>query len=241
MIDREHRLSARFSGRPGPRSQISRIALGLCVIAFGLALTAVNVGWISATLVWRYSPILLVIYGMIIAASCDSRSRRLFGALVSITGAWILVGQFSVLRFDIRDWWPLLLVAGGILMISRAWGRGHAPDVTSADQTMSAVAVWSGVRRRVTTPRFRYADLTAIMGGIELDLRPAGTSDQDAVIDVFALWGGIEIKVPPDWDVRNEVVAILGGVGDKSSGTQASTRHLVLRGFVVMGGIEIKT
>jgi LiaF transmembrane domain/Cell wall-active antibiotics response LiaF, C-terminal len=217
----------------------AQIALGVCVVAFGLALTAANVGWVSADLVWRYSPVLLIAYGLIISASSDARSRRLFGGLVAVTGAWILVEQFYVLRFDIRDWWPLLLVIGGILMISRATGR--STDVTLSDQTLSAVAIWSGVRRRVAAPAFRRADLTAVMGGIELDLRPAGTSERDAVIDVFAFWGGIEITVPPDWDVRNEVVAILGGVGDKSTGTQASQHHLILRGFVVMGGIEIKT
>lgn len=217
----------------------SRVILGLCVIAFGLALTAANLGWLTTRLVWRYSPVLLIVYGVGTAASCRARSRRLFGGLVALTGAWILVEQFYILRFDIRDWWPLLLVIGGILMISRAWGRSI--EVTSPDQALAAVAVWSGVHRRVATPAFRRADLTAVMGGIELDLRPAGTADADAVIDVFAFWGGIEITVPPDWDVRNEVVAILGGVSDKSTGTQASRHHLTLRGFVVMGGIEVKT
>ena len=49
---------------------------------------------------------------------------------------------------------------------------------------------------------FRRADLTAIMGGVEVDLRGASTG-QEAVIDVFAWWGGIEITVPPDWAVSN--------------------------------------
>jgi radical SAM superfamily enzyme YgiQ (UPF0313 family) len=80
------------------------------------------------------------------------------------------------------------------------------------------------------------ADLTAIMGGVEVDLRGASTGGQEAVIDVFAWWGGIEITVPPDWAVSNQVVVFMGGVDDSSSGTQDARNRLVVRGFVVMGG-----
>jgi predicted membrane protein len=79
------------------------------------------------------------------------------------------------------------------------------------------------------------------MGGVELDLRSAGTGGQEAIIDVFVWWGGVEITVPPDWAVSNQVVAIMGGADDKSTGTQDARNRLVVRGFVVMGGVEIKT
>ena len=47
---------------------------------------------------------------------------------------------------------------------------------------------------------FRGADLIAVMGGCEIDLRQAAINGE-AVIDVFCMWGGIEIRVPEDWTV----------------------------------------
>jgi predicted membrane protein len=62
------------------------------------------------------------------------------------------------------------------------------------------------------------------MGGIELDLRQAGTENGTAVIDVFVLWGGIEITVPPDWAVSNEITPIMGGAED---GVPARSRRSI--------------
>lgn len=118
-------------------------------------------------------------------------------------------------------------------------GLGPGPRGLT-DSTVSEFAFWSGVQRRVASPAFRHGDLTAVMGGIEIDLRPS-TINGEAVIDVFCMWGGIEITVPPDWAVSNQVVAIMGGAEDSSSGTQDSRSRLILRGFVLMGGVEIKT
>jgi predicted membrane protein len=109
------------------------------------------------------------------------------------------------------------------------------------DVSVSEVAVWAGKQRRIAEPSFRRADLTAIMGGVELDLRAAGTASGEAVIDVFVMWGGIEIWVPPNWAVVNKVGVLMGGVEDKSTGTQDARHRLIVRGFVVMGGMEIKT
>ena len=122
---------------------------------------------------------------------------------------------------------------------------GMAPDEgpvqVTYDESVSEVAVWAGKQRRVASPAFRRGDLTAVMGGVELDLRAAATANGDALIDVFVMWGGIEIWVPPDWVVVNKVNVLMGGVEDKSTGTRDARHRLTVRGFVVMGGLEIKT
>ena len=112
----------------------------------------------------------------------------------------------------------------------------------TADQVVSGFAFWSAFRRRIVSTAFKHADLTAIMGGIELDLRGASTANGEAVIDVFAMWGGIEIKVPPDWAVSNQAIGDHGRRRRQEPGhaaTLASGWSSV--GFVVMGGVEIKT
>lgn len=106
--------------------------------------------------------------------------------------------------------------------------------------TMSVMAIMGGVTRNNNSKRFRAADLLAIMGGLEIDLRKAEIHG-DAVIDVFALWGGIDIRVPPDWTVVSHVVPLMAGVEDSTRVPDAPTAHrLTLRGFVMMAGVDIK-
>jgi predicted membrane protein len=110
----------------------------------------------------------------------------------------------------------------------------------SADATMSGVAILGGVSRGNNSRMFRGADLLAIMGGYQLDLRQAAIHG-DAVIDLFVMWGGIEIRVPEDWSVSSKIVPVMAGVEDKTRPPQGAREHrLELRGFALMGGVEIK-
>jgi hypothetical protein len=154
---------------------------------------------------------------------------------------------------DAGFWWPIILMGVGAMFLLRgrepepepvvtgAPETGAAPGVTGTSSSASAVAVWSGVRRRITSAAFSRADLVAVMGGIEIDLRPATTAGGQAVIEVFALMGSIDITVPPDWAVVNQAIVLMGGVTDRSTGAQGAANTLVIRGVVMMGGVEIKT
>jgi hypothetical protein len=122
------------------------------------------------------------------------------------------------------------------------WRSVAARRIPASDtnSTLSAVAVLSGVNRGNNSRTFRGGDLTAIMGGCEVDLRHAAI-DGEAIIDVFAMWGGIEIRVPEDWTVIGRVTPLLGGFDDKTRPPQGAGAHrLIVRGMVIMGGVEVK-
>ena len=235
--------------------------LGLLIVVFGLLLTADNLGWIRAKqFLLMYWPMILIAVGLTKLLTA-SGGGRIIGAVVMIIGIGLEAEQ--LFHVDIDAWWPMLLVGLGIIIISRARGprlrtetgmtgdiaQMGRPDSAALTQTatfsneanISEFAMWAGKQRRLSSVAFRRADLTAIMGGIELDLRQAATAGGEAVIDVFVMWGGIEIWVPPDWAVSNQVSLLMGGAEDKSSGTQDAKNRLIVRGFVMMGGIEIKT
>jgi predicted membrane protein len=224
-----------------------RVIIGICAIVLGVQWTLANLGWLDHAFL-RFWPVVVVGIGLMMVLN-PTAAGRTPGWVVLAVGCWLTTTVIYRLRIDLWDLWPIALVAMGIAMIRR--GREHVlsgrdaaatgePGGVSLNQTFSAVAVWSGIKRRVTSVAFRRADLVAVMGGIEVDLRQAGTAGGEAVIDVFAVWGGIEIVVPPDWDVVVEVVAIMGAAEDKTSGGQGPRHRLVLRGFVLMGGVEVK-
>jgi hypothetical protein len=232
------------TGPERPAARVTpQVVVGVAIIVWGLLLTGSNLGWLPSDLarhLIRFWPLAIVVLGAAKIVSATSRSSQVFGGILVLVGGWITAEQVYGIRVHFWQWWPLLLVAGGVMLIVRAWeGRAAAPEI--AGDGGAEIAFWSGVERRVSSPDFRRADLTAVMGGIELDLRGASTATGTAVVDVFALMGGIEITVPTDWVVVNQIMPILGGVEDKSTGTQASQHRLILRGFVLMGGVEIKT
>ena len=63
---------------------------------------------------------------------------------------------------------------------------------------------------------FRGGYITAVLGGVDLDLRKARMGSSAAVLDVVAVWGGIELKVPAEWSVEGKVRPIMGGFEDKT-------------------------
>jgi hypothetical protein len=115
-----------------------------------------------------------------------------------------------------------------------------APPSNSAHR-VSMFALMGAVTRRVNGTPFYGANMTAVMGGIQLDLTHAQLPE-DAIIELFAFWGGIEIWVPRDWIVVNQGFALMGSIEDKTGNLpqRPGQPRLVLRGMALMGGVEIK-
>jgi len=237
-----------------------RVIVGLLIVGFGLALTFENLGWWHGVRIVRFWPVALMAIGLAKLLQDADRSGKITGGILLVVGGGVAAEQLFFLRLDAWRWWPIVIVLFGLLIVSKAIRKdetfrtpglppgaagGAAGSVAGGaagmQATMSEVAIWAGLERRVASPAFRRADLTAVMGGIELDLRQAGTEQGQAVVDVFVMWGGIEIVVPPDWAVSNQVTAIMGASEDKSTGTQQARNLLIVKGIVIMGGVEIKT
>lgn len=208
--------------------------LGAIIIFIGAVLTAEKTFLLPIRLedVW---PLALVVLGAVILY------RTLFAGS-DAAGAPAAATEIP----DIEPLHPFDHPVGGAVAAARDAARKAADfaagvGVSSTEESVTEVAFWAGKQRRVASASFRRGDLTAVMGGVELDLRAAGTATGEAIIDVFVMWGGVEIWVPPDWAVVNKVGVLMAGVEDKSTGTQDARHRLVVRGFVVMGGLEIKT
>lgn len=216
--------------------------IGLCVAIVGVALTAENLGVMDAGRILGLWPLVVVVVGLTMFRRAADDRARWWAGFVVVAGLWLTAGRVFGLPVRLSVLFPIGLVALGVMMVRRASGlvSGSGPASAGGDQAISDFAFWSGVERRVTSQLFRRADVTAVMGGIEMDFRPAAING-DAVIDVFVVMGGLEIRVPPDWTVSNQIVAVMGGAVDKSTGVPDGRHRLVLRGFVLMGGVEVKT
>jgi hypothetical protein len=143
-----------------------------------------------------------------------------------------------------RTWRPVLIVGAvlivigllGALPVYRADG-----ETTTADgsDTFSDLAIMSGIKRRNLSEDFRGGEATAVMGGVDIDLRDARMESGEAVLDVSSIMGGVKIRIPENWTVVSEVDSVMGGFKDNTRHPATDDHRLVLKGTVVMGGIEI--
>ena len=218
-----------------------QLFVGLIVILVGVLMTLDNLQVIEAERYFRFWPAGLIALGLIkVWNSRDGFGGSFGGFMFIVIGTWLLLEQTALVRLSFWDMWPALLVLFGLFLVWQGLSGPRRRPVGDSNTHVSATAVLGGVARGNNSPAFRGGDLTAVMGGCEIDLRHASI-DGEAVLDVFALWGGIEMRVPEDWTVVSRITPILGGVDDKTRPPQAASRHrLVLRGFVVMAGVEIK-
>jgi cell wall-active antibiotic response 4TMS protein YvqF len=224
-----------------PTRLTPQLLLGLMVIGIGVLFTLDNLGiahW--SQYVFRYWPAGLIAIGILKLWQSHEGGGAFGGLLFTLAGTWLLLEQTALVRIRFVDLWPLLLVFVGAFLVWQGVSgpRRRASDDSNA--TVSAMAVLGGVSRGNNARAFKGGDLTAIMGGCELDLRHAGL-EGPAVIDVFAIWGGIEIRVPEDWTVVSRVTPFLAGFTDNTRPTQtAANKQLVIRGFILMAGVDVK-
>jgi hypothetical protein len=229
-----------------PRPRItSQVLVGIMAIAVGVIFTLDNLELIDARDYLQYWPAVFVGVGVLKLWHASRDGHGWFGGLFFLAlGSWMLLERIVYIQISGRELFPLFVVFLGGYMVWRGFGgrrRGHSADGHSR---FSALAIMSGVSRRSNSQAFEGADLTAIMGGCEIDLRHASIAPgTEAVIDVFAFWGGIDIKVPEDWTVVTRAIPLMGGIEDKTRLPQPPPpveKRLVISGIVIMGGVAVK-
>ena len=224
----------------------SQVVIGLMVIAVGVIFTLDNLGIIYAEDYLRYWPTALVLIGGVKVWNARKDGHGWFSGLLFLgVGSYMLINQISYFRVDPRVIFPMFLVfLGGYMVWRGVFAGSRRSNASDGMNRFSSLAVMGGAARRSNSQAFEGADLTAIMGGCDIDLRDASIApNADAIIEVFAFWGGIELKVPEDWVVVNRVIPLMGGVDDKTRTPIASStpqKRLIVRGIVIMGGIGIR-
>ena len=228
---------------PRRRGPTAQVVFGLMVVAVGVLFTLDNLEVLDARDYLRYWPAGLVAVGLLKLWHASRDGHGWFGGLMFVAiGGWMLLENIVYITINARELLPLLLVFLGAYMVWRGFGGQRRDRLSDGHSSFSGLAIMGGVARRSNSQDFKGADLTAVMGGCEIDLRQASIAEgSEAVIDVFAFWGGIDIKVPEDWTVVTRAVPLMGGVEDKTRAPQSpGAKRLVIRGIVVMGGVVVK-
>ena len=217
------------------RRSLGQVLLGVLVVLAGVVLLLdrtgvldVDLGTVAATL-WPLAVVLVGLTSLLLVP------RAWYGPLViTAAGVVLLLDRLDVLDVSVWDYlWPIAVIFIGLGITVGAAARDDQGE------RITAIAFWWGAERRTRSRTFRSASLTAIMGGVELDLREADI-EGSARVDVFTFWGGVEIKVPRTWEVRTSGLPLLGGWENKTEPPAGGGPVLDVRLVTIMGGAEVR-
>ena len=231
-----------------------RLVFGFAVMAVGLLLTLDNLGVLEARHYWRYWPVILIVGGLAKTVESMRECGRPVGAGLVLIGVGLLLANFGV--FQIRQLWPLFLLALGASIVWKALSRpgGEGKDVadhlketirSSVEGTVRS-PVEGGTRSSVegATPSSVEGTMSspslsafAVLGGVR-----KGTNAQDFRRgDAFACMGGCEIDLREasmrDGEAVFDIFALMGGVEMRVPEDWAVEN----RGLALLGGFEDKT
>lgn len=181
----------------------------------------------------------LVLAGLMTIFSSRRASLRVWGLLLMTIGVSIGLGAYGVINISVwKIFWPVILIAIGLMVSVGSGGQKRSKKSAADVSGNEKIAIFYGEESRVKGD-YTGGSVTAIFGGVELDLRQAKIKD-GTVIDVFTFCGGVNINMPDDVIVKNEVRGILGGSEDKTISKSSAKKTIYLRGECVLGGLEVK-
>jgi len=190
-------------------------------------------------------PVLLLAAGV---SHLFSRAKgQVSGLFLVLLGAFFLAINMGWIGWDVFGrYWPIGLVAIGVLiLVGTLTAPKGAPGTPDTNPSMGMHTFFSSARRVITAQGWTGGEVSAVFGGMEIDLLGATLAPEGAVLTVSSVFGGVKVFVPAHWDVRLEGTPIFGGLADmrgRVNALDATVRpRLTINGTAVFGGIEVST
>lgn len=173
------------------------------------------------------------------------------GFLIIAIGTYFILPLTGMIQpINIEKMWPaLLILIGALILFGSGFKKKNKKNITFMktslnEELFEITTIMGGDSRQLSSYDFKGGKITAIMGGVELDMTNCYLSKEGCIIDLSVVMGGISLKISREWNIKSEITPIMSGIEDEDQYSDnvhidpAAT--IILRGSVVMGGIEIK-
>ena len=214
------------------------VGIGLLLGLNALGITHINLffdGW------WTLFIIVPCVAGLV-------SGKDVVGHLIGIgIGVFLLLCCQDILDFSML-WklvFPAIIILFGVKMIfgtriDRASSEVIKRLQATNGQVPYGTAVFSGEKMNFSGEVFQGAELNAVFGGVECDLRNA-IIEQDCVIQASAVFGGIDIYVPTNVNIKASSNSIFGGVSNKTANYHDELAPTIyIKCNCMFGGVDIK-
>ena len=222
--------------------KISNILWGIVLIIVGVifALNALDVtqidiffdGW------WTLFIIIPCFIGLFTERE---KTDNIIGIAIGVV---LLLCCQEILDFDIlwKVLLPVIIIIAGVKMLLKGIFNkkniSKAINKESVGKRKIGRAVFSGIDLKCDGEIFEGAEVTAVFGGVECDLRNA-IIEKDCVIQVSAIFGGVDVIVPTNVNVKVDANCIFGGISNKTS-IHNDAPTIYVNGTCMFGGVDIK-
>src|SRR5262245_34261900 len=132
-----------------------RLLVGLAMMAFGILWTLDNLGIMESGPILRWWPLVIVAVGVTKLLGIGTCRNAVAGALVTLVGGWLLAEQLDLIHMSVFSLWPLMLVAFGVVILTRSARPRDAIRYDEHAASMTAFAFMGGVVRKVLSGEFR--------------------------------------------------------------------------------------
>lgn len=219
---------------------VKKNMFGIIIIIIGVILLLNANGVLDLSLgdlISTYWPAILILIGLFsLITNPASKTGGLIVLIIGIVFQLRNLEYFDI--FDYLEFWPVILIIVGATIIFSPKDKWKNVN----KDTVSTIAVFSGVNLKNSSNQFKGGSATAVFGGIDLDLRGARIEQgSEAVMDVFAAFGGLDIYVPPGWNVVVKGIPLFGGWSNKTTNKgNTNLPTLKINCFVMFGGFDVK-
>jgi predicted membrane protein len=220
-----------------------KIVAGIAIIILGILVSLSKFGLGLEINAWDYWPLILILIGIGLLFR-PRENRRYFGGILFLVFGVFFLAHSLIKSFNLNivGLLPALIVVFiGAKILTRELGRSKKGP-PSKDQINLSVILGGG-KFSVSSKELKGGNVTAIMGGCNINLRDADFAEESIVIDTFAIMGGIELMVPNSWEVVMQGVPFMGAMEDKTNhntySAKAQKKRLIIKGTAIMGGVEI--
>lgn len=214
--------------------QARSIIWGIAIIALGVIFGGNALGLFNINVFFDGWWTLFIIIPS--AISLITKKEKISSLVVLAAGVILLLAAQNVFSYDVA--WKVILavlfVGIGLGIIIKGLIRGKddkevekkVHELGSDESGEAQMAVFSGNDRTYKGEVFSGANLMAVFGGVDLDLREAKFT-KDTAIRAFCLFGGIDIKVPEDVQVKIKSGFFFGGVTDEREDSPNNGKYTI--------------
>lgn len=214
------------------------VIIGVIVGLNALNITNIDIffnGW------WT---LFIIIPSLIGLLNEKDKTGNIIGLIIGIV---LLLGVQNIINFDLI--WKLILpmiiiIFGLSLIFGNTFNNKINKEIKKINNKKGKneeyCSTFSQQKIDFDDEEFKGASLTAVFGGITLDLRKAKINE-DVVIDTTSVFGGIDIYVPDNIKIKVKSTSIFGGVDNKKIKNDNEKEHIIyINASCIFGGVDIK-